>query len=96
MYEDTGVSGEVVTYTNGEVNKGTTDISKTAVKDTIGAQGRLTEVYEDEIVYIDTFLAQVTTLPRPATMPTATRLAKPCSSCGCTMVLTTRSTSWSI
>ncbi len=42
------------------MNKGTTDISKTAVKDTIGAQGRLTEVYEDEIVYIDTFLAQVT------------------------------------
>ncbi len=60
VYEDTGVSGEVVTYTNGEVNKGTTDISKTAVKDTIGAQGRLTEVYEDEIVYIDTFLARVT------------------------------------
>ena len=59
VYEDTGVSGEVVTYTNGEVNKGTTDISKTAVKDTIGAQGRLTEVYEDEIVYIDTFLARV-------------------------------------
>ena len=59
---ETGVSGTVTTYTNGMVNKGSDIISETATKATIGAQGRQTYVYPalDRIVYIDTFLAQVT------------------------------------
>ena len=48
------------TYTNGVSNK-TANVAIEA-KDTvnkIGAQGRTTEIYEDEIVYIDTVLARV-------------------------------------
>ena len=69
VYDATGVSGDVKTFTNGKDNTGKVDISKTATKDTIGAQGRLTEVYdyttvegndETRIVFIDTFLAKVT------------------------------------
>ena len=58
VYEDTGVSGDVDTYVNGL--KTSENISKTATNDTIGAQGRLTEVYANRIVMIDTFLAVVT------------------------------------
>ena len=58
--DDLGIAEETfTTYTNGEVNAGTVKIDAGATKDTIGAQGRLTEVYEDTIVYIDTFLARV-------------------------------------
>ena len=49
------------TYTNGVANKtvnGQT-INPIATTATIGAQGRLTEVYADRIVYVDTYLAQV-------------------------------------
>ncbi len=47
-------------YVNGK-NSATFDvINPTDTIDTIGAQGRLTEVYEDRIVMIDTFLAKVT------------------------------------
>ena len=59
VYEATGVSGNAVpAVINGQ--KTTVAISKTATNNTIGAQGRLTEVYEDCVVMIDTFLAQVT------------------------------------
>ena len=56
--DETGVSGEVDAYVNGQ--KTTVDINENATKATIGEQGRLTEVYEDCVVMIDTFLAQVT------------------------------------
>ena len=59
--DDLGIAEETfTTYTNGEVNEDTVKIDADATTDTIGAQGRLTEVYEDTIVYIDTFLAEVT------------------------------------
>ena len=58
--DDLGIAEETfTTYTNGEVNDGTVKIDADATTATIGAQGRLTEVYEDTIVYIDTFLARV-------------------------------------
>ena len=68
VYEAVGLTKDTsfVTYTNGEVNKGTETINKLATRATIGAQGRETYVYTDVagvgdiIVYIDTFLAQVT------------------------------------
>ena len=60
---DTGVSGTVTTYTNGNV--GTDNISATATNATIGAQGQQTYVYPNvegsaRIVYVDTFYAVVT------------------------------------
>ena len=62
--DDVGIakSHDFTTYTNGtaDANKGAVTINANATKATIGEQGRLTEVYEDTIVYIDTFLAQVT------------------------------------
>ena len=48
------------TYTNGEGNAKDYKVQATDTVGTIGAQGRITEVYEDEIVYIDTYLAEVT------------------------------------
>ena len=60
-------SSDVITFTNGVDNEGTDTIVATQVKDTLGAQGRWTAIYDidfdgdpDVIVYIDTFLAQVT------------------------------------
>ncbi len=67
VYEDTGISGQVETYVNGQDT--IYDINKTATKESIGAQGQLVEVYDyttvngddaTRIVVIDTFLAQVT------------------------------------
>ena len=62
--DDVGIakSHDFTTYTNGtaDANKGAVTINANATKATIGEQGRLTEVYEDTIVYIDTFLAKVT------------------------------------
>ena len=55
--DETGVSGEVDAYVNGQET--TVDINENATKATIGEQGRLTEVYEDCVVMIDTFLARV-------------------------------------
>ena len=69
VYEDTGISGDVAAYVNSGIRNDTYNISKTATKDSIGAQGQLVEVYDytdangdaqTRIVVIDTFLAQVT------------------------------------
>ena len=69
VYEDTGISGDVAAYVNSGRWNDTYNISKTATKDSIGAQGQLVEVYDyttvngddaARIVVIDTFLAQVT------------------------------------
>ena len=69
VYEDTGISGDVAAYVNSDRWNDTYNISKTATKDNIGAQGQLVEVYDyttvngddaARIVVIDTFLAQVT------------------------------------
>ena len=46
VYEDTGVSGPVNGYVNGQYTETTYDISKTATKENIGAQGQLVEVYD--------------------------------------------------
>ena len=48
------------TYTNGVDNKVAKTLNSINTVDKIGAQGRLTEVYKDRIVYIDTLLAEVT------------------------------------
>ncbi|MGM9618492.1 MAG: S-layer homology domain-containing protein [Oscillospiraceae bacterium] len=48
------------TYTNGARNEGVQDITASQTVETIGAEGRLTEVYDNVIVYIDTFLGEVT------------------------------------
>ena len=58
VLDDTGLEDDDVlaVYTNG-VKGANTTLADTS--DTIGAQGRLTEVYEDVIVYIDTYLAEV-------------------------------------
>ena len=45
-------------YTNG--SKGIFTVEPTDTVNSLGAQGRLTEVYKDRIVMIDTFLAEVT------------------------------------
>ena len=47
-------------YTNGKVNVSKYKVQPTDTVQKLGAQGTLTEVYEDRIVVIDTFLAQVT------------------------------------
>ena len=46
-------------YLNGKENKVNDTIRPLAITTKIGAQGRLTEVYEDRVVMIDTFLAKV-------------------------------------
>ena len=60
--EDAGFDGvETYTlYTNGVVNDTQYKVQATDTVQKIGGQGTLTEVYEDEIVTIDTFLAVVT------------------------------------
>ncbi len=50
----------VTTYVNGAVNKTATYVNAVDTVTNVGAQGRLTEVYADRIVMIDTYLAQVT------------------------------------
>ena len=47
-------------YINGVENKATFTVEPTDTINVLGAQGRLVEVYEDRIVMIDTYLAQVT------------------------------------
>ena len=70
---------DYITYTNGTVNPGTDTITATQTVATIGAQGRLTEVYgKDRIVYIDTLLAQVTSVSN-ATFDAAGHLKTPSS-----------------
>ena len=51
---------QVTTYVNGAVNKTITYVNAVDTVTNVGAQGRLTEVYADRIVMIDTYLAQVT------------------------------------
>ena len=64
------------TYTNGKINKGTDTLVATNTVAKIGAQGRLTEVYADRIVYIDTLLASVTNVTN-ATFDAAGHLRTP-------------------
>ncbi len=57
IIDETGLEeGTMTLYTNGV--KGSIPLTDSTAKN-IGAQGRLTEVYEDVIVYIDTYLASV-------------------------------------
>ena len=62
--DDLGIAGkqDFTTYTNGKAAANTDEvtINANATTATIGEQGRLTEVYEDCVVMIDTFLARVT------------------------------------
>ena len=51
-------------FVNG--TESTYEVQPTDTFTKIGAQGRLTEVYEDRIVMVDTFLAQVNTVVEPA------------------------------
>ena len=51
---------EFTVYTNGVDNSAKKTLNAINTVDKIGAQGRLTEVYKDRIVYIDTLLAEVT------------------------------------
>ena len=51
-------------FVNG--TESTYEVQPTDTFTKIGAQGRLTEVYEDRIVMVDTFLAQVHTVVEPA------------------------------
>ena len=51
-------------FLNGKENKVNDTIRPLATTTKIGAQGRLTEVYEDRIVMIDTFLAKVTAVKK--------------------------------
>ncbi len=64
------------TYTNGVANKVAKTLNAVNTVDKIGAQGRLTEVYKDRIVYIDTLLAEVTYVGN-ATFDTAGHLSTP-------------------
>ena len=77
---DLGISVSKIydTYTNGSANylqNGET-IFATATTSTIGGQGRLTEIYKDRIVYIDTMLASVANVTN-ARFDTAGHLAVP-------------------
>ena len=58
--EESGVDGAVDVWTNGNLVKDGDNLKANATRTKLGAQGRLTEVYTDRIVYIDTFLAMVT------------------------------------
>ena len=51
---------EFTVYTNGVDNSAKQTLNAINTVNKIGAQGRLTEVYKDRIVYIDTLLAKVT------------------------------------
>ena len=63
-------------YTNGVYAKDGDTLNAINTVDKIGAQGRLTEVYKDRIVYIDTLLAEVTYVAN-ATFDTAGHLKTP-------------------
>ena len=60
LVEESGVDGAVDVWTNGNLVKDGDNLNANATRTQLGAQGRLTEVYTDRIVYIDTFLAMVT------------------------------------
>lgn len=63
-------------YTNGVYAKDGDTLNAINTVDKIGAQGRLTEVYKDRIVYIDTLLAEVTKVAN-ATFDAANHLKTP-------------------
>ena len=67
---------EFTVYTNGFDNSAKKTLNAINTVDKIGAQGRLTEVYKDRIVYIDTLLAEVTYVAN-ATFDTAGHLKTP-------------------
>ena len=77
--DNSGVDGVFTTYTNGLGNKATQVIDDTETIKTIGAQGRWTRIFADRIVYMDTVLAQVTSVT-PATYDTAGHMITPASS----------------
>lgn len=62
-------------YVNGKDNKANFTVEPTDTINALGAQGRLTEVYADRIVMIDTYLAKVENVS-PATFDKAGHLAK--------------------
>lgn len=62
-------------YINGKDNKANFTVEPTDTINVLGAQGRLTEVYADRIVMIDTYLAKVENVS-PATFDKAGHLAK--------------------
>lgn len=62
-------------YVNGKDNKANFTVEPTDTINVLGAQGRLTEVYADRIVMIDTYLAKVENVS-PATFDKAGHLAK--------------------
>lgn len=62
-------------YVNSKDNKANFTVEPTDTINVLGAQGRLTEVYADRIVMIDTYLAKVENVS-PATFDKAGHLAK--------------------
>ena len=62
-------------FVNGKDNKANFTVEPTDTINVLGAQGRLTEVYADRIVMIDTYLAKVENVS-PATFDKAGHLAK--------------------
>ncbi len=60
LYLDKNVENAIPTLINGKNNKTVSYVNAVDTINTIGAQGRLTEIYWDRIVMIDTLLAQVT------------------------------------
>ena len=62
-------------YVNGVENKFSTLIEATDLVNKLGAQGRLTEVYTDRIVMIDTFLAKVTGVTEAKNDPAGHQIA---------------------
>ena len=76
--QDVGFTGikDYIVYTNGIANKTADKLRANNTVDTIGAQGRLTLVYTDRIVYIDTLLAEVTAV-RNAVLDAAGHVVTP-------------------
>ena len=76
--QDVGFTGTktYTVYTNGIANKTSDTLYANNTVNTIGAQGRLTLVYTDRIVYIDTLLAEVTAV-RNAVLDAAGHVVTP-------------------
>ena len=76
--QDVGFTGTktYTVYTNGIANKTSDTLYSNNTVNTIGAQGRLTLVYTDRIVYIDTLLAEVTAV-RNAVLDAAGHVVTP-------------------
>ena len=76
--QDVGFTGTktYTVYTNGIANNTSDTLYANNTVNTIGAQGRLTLVYTDRIVYIDTLLAEVTAV-RNAVLDAAGHVVTP-------------------